>query len=195
MIKQKHSLLVAMAAAIVLSSCATSFSVQKRRYTKGYHVSVTHKNNNVQNKHEQSKVAVTTKQNETVNTEIVNAKPEAKTIKTIEFAQIAAQIEKTTSKQQQNAIVTANANQESVTTMKQSFKPVIISKKQTSASGSGDGSMLVALLLWFFLGFLAAHRWYAGKPVGWNLLFILTIGGFGLWWLIDFFLILGGQFS
>ena len=43
----------------------------------------------------------------------------------------------------------------------------------------------VALLLWFFLGGLAAHRWYLGSPWYWNVLFILTLGGLGVWWVID----------
>lgn len=53
-----------------------------------------------------------------------------------------------------------------------------------AAKRSGD-SMLVALLLWFFLGGLAGHRWYLGSPIGWNILFIFTLGGLGIWWLID----------
>jgi hypothetical protein len=52
----------------------------------------------------------------------------------------------------------------------------------------------ILLLLWFFLGGLAAHRWYAGKPVGANILFILTLGGCGIWALIDLINILTGKF-
>ena len=43
----------------------------------------------------------------------------------------------------------------------------------------------VGVALWFFLGIFAAHRWYYGKPVGWNILFILTAGGLGVWAIID----------
>lgn len=42
-----------------------------------------------------------------------------------------------------------------------------------------------ALLLFFFLGLFAAHRWYLGSPVGWNILYILTFGGLGIWAIID----------
>jgi hypothetical protein len=42
-----------------------------------------------------------------------------------------------------------------------------------------------ALLLFFFLGFVAAHRWYLKSPIGWNILYILTFGGLGVWALID----------
>ncbi len=65
-----------------------------------------------------------------------------------------------------------------------------------SKSGGGDiADLIITLLLWFILGGLAAHRWYKRKPVGWNILFILTLGGFGIWWLIDGIMILTGSFS
>jgi hypothetical protein len=67
------------------------------------------------------------------------------------------------------------------------------SKKSSSKSSSKD-DLVVLLLLWFFLGFLAAHRWYAGKPAGWNILFILTAGGCGIWAIIDLINIITGKF-
>ncbi len=47
-----------------------------------------------------------------------------------------------------------------------------------------------AYLLWFFLGFLSAHRFYLGKPVSAILQIIsyFFVIGF-VWWVIDFFLI------
>ncbi|HAT66483.1 MAG TPA: TM2 domain-containing protein [Flavobacteriaceae bacterium] len=53
------------------------------------------------------------------------------------------------------------------------------------AAAAAEDKFVVALLLWFFLGGLAGHRWYLGSPVGWNILFILTLGGVGVWWIID----------
>jgi hypothetical protein len=50
------------------------------------------------------------------------------------------------------------------------------------------------LLLLLFLGGLAAHRWYKGKPAGWNILFILTAGGCGIWALVDLVNILTKKF-
>ncbi|OQD42641.1 TM2 domain-containing protein [Croceivirga radicis] len=52
----------------------------------------------------------------------------------------------------------------------------------------------VAVAFWFFLGLFAAHRWYAGKPAGWNILFILTLGGLGIWAIIDLINILTDNF-
>ncbi|MFT5102399.1 MAG: hypothetical protein ACI86C_000038 [Candidatus Latescibacterota bacterium] len=50
---------------------------------------------------------------------------------------------------------------------------------------ANSNTFTTALLLWLFLGGLAAHRWYLGSPIGWNILFILTGGGLGIWWIID----------
>lgn len=67
-------------------------------------------------------------------------------------------------------------------------------------------STLVAYLLWFFISGLAAHRFYLGKTgsaIAMLLLFwggiallIVYIGGFmlliwGIWWVVDAFLIPG----
>ena len=46
-------------------------------------------------------------------------------------------------------------------------------------------TFLIAILLFIFLWPLAAHRWYLGSPIGWNILFILTLGGVGIWAIVD----------
>ena len=55
-------------------------------------------------------------------------------------------------------------------------------------------SRLAALLLCFFLGIFGVHRFYVGK-IGSGILFILTVGWFGLGWLIDPIRIACGVFS
>ncbi len=57
-----------------------------------------------------------------------------------------------------------------------------------------DKKRLVAFLLCFFLGGLGVHRFYVGK-VGSGIAQIVTFGGFGIWWLIDFIMILCGNFK
>ena len=47
---------------------------------------------------------------------------------------------------------------------------------------------LVALLLSIFLGSLGVDRFVMGK-VGTGILKLITMGGFGVWWLIDLILI------
>ncbi len=51
-------------------------------------------------------------------------------------------------------------------------------------------SKVAAYLLWFFLGFLSAHRFYLGK-YGSAILYLLTGQLFGIGWIIDVFLIDG----
>ncbi|MEV4170337.1 TM2 domain-containing protein [Nonomuraea sp. NPDC049709] len=55
-------------------------------------------------------------------------------------------------------------------------------------------SWLVAVLLCFFLGALGVHRFYVGK-IGTGILMIVTLGGLGVWVLIDFIMILIGKFT
>lgn len=56
-----------------------------------------------------------------------------------------------------------------------------------------DKSRLAAALLTWFFGYLGIHRFYVGK-VGTGILQILTLGGLGIWALIDFIMILLGSF-
>jgi TM2 domain-containing membrane protein YozV len=55
-------------------------------------------------------------------------------------------------------------------------------------------SRLTAILLSFFLGKLGIDRFYLGY-VGLGFLKLITFGGFGLWWLIDLILIVGGSLN
>jgi hypothetical protein len=78
---------------------------------------------------------------------------------------------------------------QSVTKSEQSTVTVaakeIAKVEPASKSKLMDNEMLITLLLWVLLWPLAAHRWYKKKPVGINILFILTFGGCGIWALVD----------
>ncbi|MES2164364.1 MAG: TM2 domain-containing protein [Pseudomonadota bacterium] len=53
---------------------------------------------------------------------------------------------------------------------------------------------LVTVLLCFFLGVLGVHRFYVGK-IGTGILMLFTFGGFGIWALIDFIMVVLGNFT
>ena len=57
-----------------------------------------------------------------------------------------------------------------------------------------DKGMVPAALLCFFFGVLGFHRFYVGK-IGTGILMILTLGGLGIWSLIDLVMIIVGSFK
>jgi hypothetical protein len=63
------------------------------------------------------------------------------------------------------------------------------------AASSSEKSKGIALILALTLGLLAAHRWYVGTFWGFNVLFIMSFGGLGIWLLIDIIRILVGTFN
>ena len=57
-----------------------------------------------------------------------------------------------------------------------------------------EKSNLAALLLCLFLGGLGVHRFYVGK-IGTGVLQLVTLGGLGIWALIDLIFIAIGKFT
>jgi TM2 domain-containing membrane protein YozV len=57
-----------------------------------------------------------------------------------------------------------------------------------------DKGFVPTLLLCFFLGVFGVHRFYVGK-IGTGILMLLTLGGLGIWSLIDFIIIAVGNFK
>ena len=65
-------------------------------------------------------------------------------------------------------------------------------EKSVKDSEASEKSWFTTLFLLVFLsGF---HRAYVGK-IGTCLLYIITFGGLGLWWLIDLIKLLSGSFT
>lgn len=76
---------------------------------------------------------------------------------------------------------------------KQSFEKKDVKSSDTMAPKAMD-EKLILILLWLFLGAFAAHRWYKGKPVLANILYIITGGGLGIWAIIDLIKIITDKF-
>ena len=57
-----------------------------------------------------------------------------------------------------------------------------------------DRRILPAFLLCLLLGVFGAHRFYAGR-IATGILQIVTVGGFGIWWLADVILLATGHFK
>lgn len=60
-------------------------------------------------------------------------------------------------------------------------------------AGSSEKLILVAAILCFCFGVFGIHRFYVGK-IGTGILQIVTLGGLGIWALVDFIMILVGAF-
>lgn len=63
-----------------------------------------------------------------------------------------------------------------------------------TAEQTGTKSWIAALLLCLFLGTIGVHRFYVGK-VGTGIVMLLTLGGLGVWVLVDLIMIIVGSFK
>lgn len=57
-----------------------------------------------------------------------------------------------------------------------------------------DKSKVAAILLCLFLGGFGIQRFYVGK-IGTGILMLVTLGGLGIWSLIDLIMIIVGKFT
>ncbi|MCZ6514078.1 MAG: TM2 domain-containing protein [Nitrospinae bacterium] len=57
-----------------------------------------------------------------------------------------------------------------------------------------DKGYVPAILICLFLGGLGIHRFWVGK-IGTGILMMLTLGGIGIWSLIDLIMIITGKFT
>lgn len=69
-----------------------------------------------------------------------------------------------------------------------------VRQKRAPVGSDVSNTWLVALLLCIFFGTLGIHRFYVGK-IGTGVLMIVTLGGCGIWTLIDLILIITGKFT
>ncbi len=100
--------------------------------------------------------------------------------------------------------------EQKTSTETQVLTETLIEKEAVQPLADDFVEILVTLLLWFFLGWIAGHRWYQKKPVLWNIVFIICFWGgiagsviigsplLGLigavWYFMDLIMILTGKF-
>lgn len=69
-----------------------------------------------------------------------------------------------------------------------------LSLAETGDIEVSEKGFVPTILLCFFLGAFGIHRFYVGK-VGTGILMLITLGGLGIWTLIDFIIIVTGGFK
>ncbi len=65
---------------------------------------------------------------------------------------------------------------------------------QAQAGSASDKRILPAAILCFFFGVFGAHRFYVGKT-GTAVAQLLTIGGLGIWAMVDLIILVFGGFT
>ncbi len=204
---KKHGLIVGKAlVAGLLLLLVSSCSMQKRVYRSGYYVEWLSKkssNNNLSPKTESNSeksvkrdnlfkesinknnkiIAVTFTETSKTNLNNVNKKLSGREIATnngITKSTFRNSVQKNTQEQNYRQDYSFQHNKKE-------------QKKNISAQAPEDGkSQLIALLLCLFVGALGIHRFYLGY-IGIGVIQLLTLGGCGIWALVDLIMILTGD--
>ncbi len=185
----------------------TSCSVTKMRYSRGFNISFEGKGS------KRDEISVNKKKKSIYHTEKNNTNTESITSESVASSEIVNGELSTPITTLSNSEKTATNNSVINIKYKKSNKRVnIINTKndskssyvntcetkskeenaETNKSNEMNKSWIVAFLLCWFLGGLGFHRFYLGYT-GIGIIQLLTIGGLGLWWLIDFIRILIGS--
>lgn len=183
--------------ALVLSSC----TMEKRLYSSGYHIEWLNGKNSPEKLNANVKSNTIEENTSVKESKIISstnafnnsfdlAVNDENTIASAESNKIVLSTQKHFSFQNTGTPVKAGTIKEMKKEIKQSIKK---SKKitSTSATEGNDKSLVVAVVLWFFLGGLGIHRFYLGYT-GMGLLYLFTGALCGIGWIIDGILFLTG---
>jgi hypothetical protein len=193
----KFRLLMAMVA-ILISSCSTNATFSKRYHSRGFNIAwgggSAANNNPVKQtpKKVKAKSDVVAQNTENVIVQSVNSTENT----VVEASTVSAGVVSSNILAKNEVATVKYPTQSSTHAVKSS---TVISKKAklTPVSSVSNKALSqeidwVAFILCFFLGGLGIHRFYLGYPLI-GVLQILTLGGFGIWILIDLIRIITGD--
>ncbi len=204
--KMRFSILSISLAVVItqlLSSCSTSVDITARKYNKGFHFSVnTKKNNN-------EITAAPPAQTNAIKKEVI---ADAKSIVNVENIEVT--VSDLLVACSDNSVITpevqlrkklSNINLNKVNRVLSKIEKKIAAEPKGIARITADnlsttadtaktagGIDMVALILCLFVGFLGIHRFYLGY-IGIGIIQLLTLGGCGIWTLIDLIRIITGD--
>jgi TM2 domain-containing membrane protein YozV len=69
-----------------------------------------------------------------------------------------------------------------------------VTMTMNSSENESNKKLLPAFILCFLLGIFGAHRFYVGKMIT-GVIQLVTLGGLGIWMLIDLIMIVLGSFT
>jgi len=185
---------------IVMSAFLSSCTMQKCVYSKGYYVDwFGNKHNNSIQKKSTDLMNI----NETSDGYVNLAESEVSKVNAVYSEQEANPITASASSED---LIIVKENRSAAPERKMSIAERALNKSQQGshevtelkaksaavATPSGEKSQLTALLICFFVGVLGIHRFYLGyTTIG--IIQLLTLGGCGIWALIDLIMIITGD--
>ncbi len=193
--KRNSTLGLAIAAfALVLSACSSNLTVTKRHYNKGWNISLGGgKAGQFERPTRLERVAHTEVQSEVAPIQeaisISEANASVSAMSVAVNAPVATVASKSVPAKAQKSVTKA-ATKIVAKSKSENNAPVL--KAASEASSNNGYSQWIALGCCILLGALGIHRFYLGYYLE-GVLFILTAGGCGIWWIIDLVRILTGD--
>ncbi len=197
--KKSTCLGLVMVAALALSSVVSSaqVTVTKRKHTRGFHIELFSKRNNNKVATENNTATVVNTVKPEVSTEVVLPAVESPSLTfsetTTASVSVKPVVKNVVAKKmaKQHAKMAKLIAKKQATVKAEKTNKVVKKAMHTSRRGGID---VTAALLCFFLGSLGVHRFYLGYT--WQgVVQLLTLGGCGIWALIDFIRILMGDLT